>query len=38
MAIRPQADMYAQQIARLMRQMRPQAFADDMNRLERSVQ
>ncbi len=31
-------DMRSQQIARLMRELRPQAFAFDMNRLERSAQ
>ena len=32
------ADTRSQQIARLMRHMRPQTFADELNRLERSVQ
>jgi hypothetical protein len=32
------ADMRSQQIARLMREPRPLAFADDMNRLERNAQ
>jgi len=32
------ADIGLQHIARLMRGPRPQAFADDMNRLERSAQ
>ncbi len=31
-------DMLPQQCARLMRAPRPQAFAEDMNRLERSAQ
>ncbi len=32
------ADIGSQQIARLMRELRPQAFADQVNRLERSAQ
>jgi hypothetical protein len=32
------ADMRSQQIARLMRGVQPKAFADEVNRLERSVQ
>jgi len=31
-------DIGSQQIARLMREVRPQALADDPNRLERSAQ
>jgi transcriptional regulator len=36
-ALESQTDTNAQQIARLMRQTRPQAFADETSRLERSV-
>jgi len=36
-ALRSQSDAGAQQIAQLMRQTRPQVFADETNRLERSV-
>jgi transcriptional regulator len=36
-ALAAQTDTNAQQIARLMRQTRPQAFADETSRLERSV-
>jgi transcriptional regulator len=36
-ALGSQTDAGAQQIAQLMREARPQAFANEMNRLERSV-